>query len=113
LFQALWTVLISIIYTLMFFSPILCVHPFLQSDYQYDAFTSAAYLALSHVILALSVAFAFVASVTGYGGNVSTELPLIISRVEVKVKLLSKAIPMHGMNTHVGTRMAPVILTQC
>jgi hypothetical protein len=62
------------------------------------------------VILALSVAFAVVASVTGYGGNVSTELLLIISMVEVKVKLLSKAIPMHGMNTHGGTRMAPVIL---
>jgi hypothetical protein len=49
------------------------VHPFNQPDYQYDALESAAYLSLSHVILALSVILAVFASTTAYGGKLSTE----------------------------------------
>ena len=50
------------------------VHPFLQPDYQYDVLASAAYLSLSHVILALSVVLAVAACITGYGGKISTEI---------------------------------------
>ena len=49
-------------------------HPFLQPDYQYDALESAAYLSLSHVIIALSVVLGVVACITGYGGKISTEI---------------------------------------
>ena len=72
LFQALLAVLISAICIVLFFSPVLGVHPFLQPDYQYDALASAAYISLSHVLLAVSVALAVAACNTGYGGKIFT-----------------------------------------
>jgi hypothetical protein len=57
----------------LYVSSMLGAHPFLQPDYQYDALASAAYLSLSHVILALSVALAVAACIAGYGGKISTE----------------------------------------
>jgi len=66
-------VLISAICTALFFGPVLAVHPFLQPDYQYDAFASAAYLSLSHVIFALSVVLAVAACIAGYGGKLPTD----------------------------------------
>ena len=68
------TVLIPAICVVLFFGPMLGVHPFLQPDYQYDPLASAAHISLSHVIFASSVILAVTACVTGYGGKVSTEI---------------------------------------
>ena len=66
-------VLISAICTALFFGPVLAVHPFLQPDYHYEALASAAYISLSHVLFALSVALAVAACFIGYGGKVPTD----------------------------------------
>jgi peptidoglycan/LPS O-acetylase OafA/YrhL len=105
--KTLLAVLISAICIVLFCGPILAVHPFLQPDYQYDAFASAAYRSLSHVIFALSVVLAVGACITGYGGLLdmlfSWKFYVPISRLTYSIYLIHMTI----VQSYVYSKMTP------